>query len=347
MTVGELGGEEDCKRVPCEIWQQVFSFLDLATQRCLTMVCRDFRSLVSSLWRVQLLKLRPGLQRVDTEFRVTRARLVLASLLLDYSATLEDCAPSGLFTLLSQHRHLLQPASPASREENYDYFHHYDRTGARQLELSQKWPRPGSKSLARFLAGNPSLVCLEVRDCRENIEAVHHLLSHCPGLQAVRLLATDPLLPYTELLALRHLQFIEITADSFYRDHRDEFLAGLCRLPELRVLKLKSCYGMTDHQVLQLLQNCPRLQALHLPFNSKISGWFLESVEELLSSRITGLTDLTVHINTAYTMSGNLSVIPEPFADIIKQNLKTQGLLLNIHFVNKKLSSFNPKDFYV
>lgn len=98
---------------------------------------------------------------------------------------------------------------------------------------------------------------------------------------------------------------------------------------------------------MQLLQNCPRLQALHLPFNSKISGWFLESVEELLSSRITGLTDLTVHINTAYTMSGNLSVIPEPFADIIKQNLKTQGLLLNIHFVNKKLSSFNPKDFYV
>ena len=73
----------------------------------------------------------------------------------------------------------------------------------------------------------------------------------------------------------------------------------------------------------------------------------LESVEELLSNRITGLTDLTVHINTAYTMSGNLSVIPEPFADIIKQNLKTQGLLLNIHFVNKKLSSFNPKDFYV
>lgn len=82
----------------------------------------------------------------------------------------------------------------------------------------------------------------------------------------MRLLATDPLLPYTELLALRHLQFIEITADSFYRDHRycsvfstallfhhtvarDEFLAGLCRLPELRVLKLKSCYGMTDHQV--------------------------------------------------------------------------------------------------
>ena len=134
--------------------------------------------------------------------------------------------------------------------------------------------------MARFLAGNPGLVCLEVpqcntvhhcilvwqvRDCRENIEAVHHLLSHCPGLQAVRLLATDPLLPYTELLALRHLQFIEITADSFYRDHRccpalgtvaalhcgrDEFLAGLSRLPKLRVLKLKSCYGMTDQQVL-------------------------------------------------------------------------------------------------
>ena len=38
MTVGELGGEEDHQRVPCEIWQQVFCFLDLATQRCLTLV---------------------------------------------------------------------------------------------------------------------------------------------------------------------------------------------------------------------------------------------------------------------------------------------------------------------
>ena len=63
--------------------------------------------------------------------------------------------------------------------------------------IPQKWPRPGSKSLTQFVAGNTDLVCLEViqtlyymkhrviffhlkvSDCRENIEAVHYITSHC------------------------------------------------------------------------------------------------------------------------------------------------------------------------
>ena len=76
----------------------------------------------------------------------------------------------------------------------YEYFHDYGRQKRKHLELHQvndffalfnltlffqKWPRPGSKSLTQFVSGNNDLVCLEVSDCRENIEAVHFIMAQC------------------------------------------------------------------------------------------------------------------------------------------------------------------------
>ena len=81
------------------------------------------------------------------------------------------------------------------------------------------------------------LVFLSVGDSRGNIEAVHYLTSEMKNLQALRLYATDPLLPYKDILLLKHLQFLEITFDSFYREHRDQFLYGLSQLENLQVGK--------------------------------------------------------------------------------------------------------------
>lgn len=80
------------------------------------------------------------------------------------------------------------------------------------------------------------LVYLSVEDSRGNIEAVHYLTTEMRNLQALRLYATDPLLPYKNILLLKHLQFLEISLDSFYREHRDQFLFGLSQLINLQVL---------------------------------------------------------------------------------------------------------------
>ena len=54
-------------------------------------------------------------------------------------------------------------------------------------------------------------------------------------LQALRLYATDPLISYKHILQLKELKFLEITFDSFYRDHREQFLYGLPQLENLQV----------------------------------------------------------------------------------------------------------------
>ena len=61
-------------------------------------------------------------------------------------------------------------------------------------------------------------------------------------LQALRLYATDPLISYKHILQLKELKFLEITFDSFYRDHREQFLYGLPQLENLQVGRIS--YGM-------------------------------------------------------------------------------------------------------
>ena len=49
------------------------------------------------------------------------------------------------------------------------------------------------------------------------------------------MLATDPLIPYNEILKLKSLKFLEIQFDSFYREHRDELIFSLNQIPLLEV----------------------------------------------------------------------------------------------------------------
>jgi len=86
------------------------------------------------------------------------------------------------------------------------------------------------------------------------------------------MLATDPLIPYTEILKLKSLKFLEIQFDSFYREHRDELIFSLNQIPLLEILKFQSCYGMTDQHVITILERCKQLRILHLPFNTRIDG---------------------------------------------------------------------------
>ena len=57
------------------------------------------------------------------------------------------------------------------------------------------------------------------------------------------------------------------------------------------------------------------------------------------------LSSLKLFINTAYIDLH--TVIPELYVRTIQDELKMLGLDLQIEYVHKKLSSFNPKDFYV
>ena len=217
-------------------------------------------------------------------------------------------------------------------------------TNCKYLDLRHKWPRPGQRSLERFLSGNKGLVCLSVTDCRENIEAVQFLTDHCHQLELLRLLATDPLLPYKELHKLKSLKFLELQLDSFYREHRDDFIFHLAQLSELRVLKVHCCYGMREDHVLHILETCPTITHLLLPLNARITGWFLETLlENRKQKKMNNLRYLSCTINTAYV--DLLTVIPQLYVNTIKDELIHLGLRLDIDFVHTKLQSFNPKRF--
>jgi len=332
---------------PNEIWLKILQCLDLKTQKVVTYVNRNFLSLVVSIWRTKLIKLKPFFNQVNEDYKSVKLKVVMNAHLNDKAVPVDQFLSDDLFDILCKYNALVSSENLTVTEPGYSFFHDYGAVGFKYLDLHQKWPRPGAKSLEKFLSGNKDLVCLHISDCRENIEAVHYLTTHCTNLVALRLFATDPLIPYTEIFKLKHLKFLELQFDSFYREHRDDFILSLNQLPLLQVLKFQSCYGMTDHHVLTILERCKALRILHLPFNTKIDGWFLETlIERLKSSADTiprSLSGLKLFINTAYTDLH--TVIPDLYVRTIQDELKVLGLEVQIDYVHKKLTTFNPKDF--
>ena len=169
----------------------------------------------------------------------------------------------------------------------------------------------------------------------------------CPRLQALRLFATDPLLPYSEIANLSQLRYLEIQFDTFYREHRDDFLHRLGQLRNLQVLKIPTCFGLSDSQALSLISSCASLTHLSLPCNSKIAGWVLESLlqsDHRAASTGSHLEHLALTVNSAYVPL--TSCIPEPLATVLVEEAKTSlNLSVTIAFTHKKLPSFNPKGF--
>jgi len=337
---------------PNEIWLKIFKFLDLKSQNMVTNVNRNFLFLVVSIWKTKVIKLKPLFDQLNEDYKSVRLKVVMNAHLNDKAVPVDQFLPPDLFDILSKYKALVTDGQYSMTEHGYAFFHDYSAVGCKFLDLYQKWPRPGAKSLDKFTSGNKDLVCLHISDCRENIEAVHYLTTHCTKLKVLRLFATDPLIPYTEIFKLKDLKFLELQFDSFYREHRDDFISSLNQLPLLQVLKLQSCYGMTDQHVFTILEGCKALRILHLPFNTKIEGWFLESLLERLKSSDThddkisqNLSSLKLFINTAYTDLH--TVIPDLYARTIQTELKNFGLEVQIEYVHKKLTSFNPKDLHV
>lgn len=101
---------------------------------------------------------------------------------------------------------------------------------------------------------------------------------------------------------------------------------------------------MSDSMVLHILETSSAIKSLRLPFNSKITGWFLEDVlEKKRNSGLVHLTKLILFINTAYV--DIQTVIPELYAESLVNDLENLNLFVNISFIHKKLTYFNPKDF--
>jgi len=341
MTEVEEGVEEEESggvHLPVVVWRQVVGMVDLETQAVLVGVSGELQDLVCSLWRSELGRVARRLGGAHTHYRAMRRDVVMGCVLGE-QGPLHSLHPASLHSLLHLHHTLGRPNT--HQGGTYEFFHDYDRKRRKQLTLHQKWPRPGSKTLHRFLENNSDLACLEVSDCRENIESVHFLTSHCSRLEALRLFATDPLLPYLEVPRLQRLRYLEIQFDSFYREHRDDFLHGLGGLPHLQVLKLVTCYGMTDLQVASLLEAARQLEVLALPLNSKIDGWCVETL--LHGHQDTKVRQLSLTINTAYTSL--LTALPQPYADTLIEEGKEQGITISVTFLHKKLPSFNPKGF--
>jgi len=333
---------------PNEIWLKIFTFLDLKHQKLVTSVSRNFLFLVESIWKTKLIKLKPLFSQISGDHTSVKLKVVMNAILNEKAVPLDQYSSSDLYQVLTKYKTLSTPGKPPGCDHGYVFFHDYDRAGCKFLDLHQKWPRPGEKSLEKFIRGNKDLVYLNIADCRENIEAVHHLTTQCTRLEVLRMFATDPLIPYSEILKLKNLKFLELQFDTFYRDHREDLLFSLNQLPLLQVLKFHSCYGMTDQHVVSILERCSKLIILHLPFNTKINGWFLESLLEKMKSHSKidefpqNLSSLKLFINTAYIDLH--TVIPELYVRTIQDEMKILGLDLQIEYVHKKLSSFNPKD---
>jgi len=375
-----------CHPLPAEIWSQILSYLDIGSQNKVAQANTTMQGLIASLWRCKLARLSQGIHMVSSDHRLARQQLVVGALLEDLGPL--SCVPvTSLYSLLATHQSLATPLggcgkpsiSPSplllsvqhqgvgeqarDQTQEYTFFHDYDKCHVKQLCLEQKWPRPGAKSLARFLSGNLDLVYLSVSDCRENIECVFQLTQHCLKLQALRLLATDPLLPYQQILNLKRLKYLELQFDSFYREHRDNLLFRLGDLPDLQVLKLHTAFGMTEEHVISILFTCTNLTHLKLPINSRINGWFLESVLRHLKNKnqnnnnkinninnnrdeydLSHLRSLEMTINTAY--ADLQTVIPQLHVFNLIKEANERGLCLKVDYCHKKLPSFNAKGFH-
>ena len=239
--------------LPLELWGKVFTFLDLESQRNVSFVSHKFSSLISSTWRTKLIKISSDLGVVSCDYQDIKHNLVMRALIDQYSP-LEKCSNARLFKMIKQHKILksdLQDKRQSMINREYSFYHDYHIADRKYLDLYQKWPRPGKKSLEKFHQGNmvenmifycfiiiffiQDLVCLCVEDCRENIEAVHYFTSNFRNLHALKLLATDPLCAYSEILHLSKLQYLELQFDSFYREHREGLILRLSCLSNLMV----------------------------------------------------------------------------------------------------------------
>ena len=94
--------------IPYEIWQKIFTFLDLKHQSLISQVNLQFHNLIISLWRSRLAKLQPTFEDISEDHNQVRKNLTMKSILDDESRNFEKCSKQKLYKILLQLRILQQ-----------------------------------------------------------------------------------------------------------------------------------------------------------------------------------------------------------------------------------------------
>ena len=154
--------QSDIQVFPNEIWLKIFTFLDLKTQKLVTSVSKSFLSLVVSIWKTKVIKLKPRFSQINADYKSVKLKVVMNAFLDDKVVPIDQFTPTDLYEVLSKYQTLSTPENLAGCDHGYAFFHDYDRAGCKFLELRQKWPRPGAKSLEKFINGNKAVMQMKL-----------------------------------------------------------------------------------------------------------------------------------------------------------------------------------------
>ena len=173
-----LKRNEEFGGFPSEIWQIILNFLDLENQHFLSRISKEFYHITVSLWRIKLVKIVREISSIPFDYNEARTNLAMLSFLHDKMKPIDDFTLSELHDVLckfdaltSSHgnREIMTNVSEVSEyfiiQEiistylQYSFFHDYNEKNCKYLDLIHKWPRPGQKSLERFLSGNQVSRC--------------------------------------------------------------------------------------------------------------------------------------------------------------------------------------------
>ena len=91
---------------PSEIWQIIFTYLDLETQLSLSRLSKEFHLITSSLWRIKLVKTLRNINLVPLDYNEARTNLAMMRFLNDKKKPLENYSLSELHDILCKYNHL-------------------------------------------------------------------------------------------------------------------------------------------------------------------------------------------------------------------------------------------------
>ena len=98
--------DEGCEGFPSEIWQIIFTYLDLETQLSLSRQSTEFHLITSSLWRIKLIKTLRKISFVPLDYNEARTNMAMISFLNDKKKPLENYSLSELHESLCKYNHL-------------------------------------------------------------------------------------------------------------------------------------------------------------------------------------------------------------------------------------------------
>ena len=91
---------------PSEIWQIIFTYLDLQTQSRLSRLSKEFHLITASLWRIKLVKIKRKISSVPLDYNEARTNLAMRSFLNDKKKPPENYCLSELQDVLCKYKTL-------------------------------------------------------------------------------------------------------------------------------------------------------------------------------------------------------------------------------------------------